>query len=162
MTFRLAEPADLPLLRQMIIDSFEPITWFKHLDERFGPLNGCDWRRRWELRLDKVFASQMILVGEVDGEVVAAATGAYDAEPALGFIDLLAVKPSAQGRGYGRTMLRGMLAHLRSLGARYCHLECLTDNDVGNALYRAEGWQLVAQSNRWFIELDGDPEKPAV
>lgn len=160
MTFRLATPADLPFLRQMIIDSFEPITWFKHLDSRFGPLNGCDWRRRWELRLDKIFASQILLVGEVDHQVVAAATGTYDAEPALGYIDLLAVHQPHQGKGYGREMLRGMVDHLKSMGARYCNLECLADNDTGNALYRAEGWQLVAQSNRWFIELDSDQPRP--
>ena len=153
MEFRLAQPADLPHLKTMIIDSFGPITWFKQLDEKIGPLNGCDWRRRWEIRLDKVFASQTILVGEVDGKVVAVGTGTYDPEPALGYIDLVGVDVTEQGKGHGREMLLGMLDYFRSKGAKYCNLECLMDNDKGNALYRSEGWSLVAQSNRWFIEL---------
>ena len=138
----------------MIIESFGPITWFRQLDERIGPLNGCDWRRRWEIRLEKVFNSQTLLVGEVDGRIVAAATGDYDPQTALGLVDLLAVDPAEQGKGYGRAMLRGMLDHFRSLGALYCTLECLADNEKGNALYRAEGWLPVTQSNRWFIELE--------
>lgn len=153
MNFRLAAPGEYPALRELIIDSFEPITWFKHLDARFGPLNGCDWRRRWEIRLEKVFSSQIILVGEVDSAIVAVATGTYEPESALGFVDLLGVHLTQQGKGYGRAMLQGMLDHFRSLGARYCNLECLTDNEKGNALYRGEGWELVAQSNRWFIDL---------
>ena len=50
-------------------------------------------------------------------------------------------------------MLRGMLAHLKSLGAGQAHLECMADNDVGNALYRSEGFTEVARSVRWYIQL---------
>jgi ribosomal protein S18 acetylase RimI-like enzyme len=149
----MAVPDDHEHLRKMIRDSFEPITWFKKLDAGFGPLNGADWRARWDKRLDNIFATQMILVGEADGEVVAAATGTVDPFTALGFIDILAVDLQHQGKGYGREMLRGMLAHFRSLGMQHANLECLTDNDRGNALYRAEGWSLVASSHRWFIRL---------
>ena len=92
-------------------------------------------------------------IAEQHAQDVAVATGTYDPEPALGYIDLLGVDVTEQGKGYGREMLRGMLDYFRSKGAKYCNLECLMDNDKGNALYRSEGWSLVAQSNRWFIEL---------
>jgi len=160
LAFRLGRQDEQDLLRKLIIDSFEPITWFKQLDSQFGPLNGCDWRTRWNQRLDAVFASQIILVGEAGGEVVAAATGTYDPRTRLGFVDLLAVALPHQGRGYGRGMLRGMIAHLRGLGAEYAHLECLSDNDRGNALYRSEGWQPVASSIKWFTRI-GRPEAEA-
>jgi ribosomal protein S18 acetylase RimI-like enzyme len=137
----------------MIIDSFEPITWFKKIDAAFGPLGGCDWRQRWEQRVEKVFAGQIILIGEAEGTVVAAATGTYDAGTRLGFVDILAVDTRFQGRGYGRLMLRGMLDHFRSLGAEHAHLECLSDNTKGNRLYASEGWTPLAESVKWFIRI---------
>jgi len=154
LRFRLAQPEDHVHLRRMIVNSFEPITWFKKLDEKLGPLNGVGWRERWDARLDKVFATQVILVGELDGGIAAAATGTLDTATALGFIDLLAVDERHQGKGYGRQMLRGMLDYFRSQGMQHANLECLTDNDRGNALYASEGWEIVASSNRWFIRLE--------
>lgn len=153
LRFRIARPDEYPALRELIIASFEPITWFKKQDAQFGPLNGCDWRTRWNHRLDAVFASQIILVGVADGEVVAASTGTYEERTRLGFVDLLAVGLAHQGKGYGRAMLRGMIAHFRELGAEYAQLECLSDNDRGNALYEAEGWKPVATSIKWFLPL---------
>lgn len=154
LSFRLATPADHARLEAFVIDSFEPITWMKHLDTQFEPLNGVNWRDRWRTRLRRVFAGQLILVGEADGQIVAMASGTYDDEAALGFIDLLAVDQQAQGQGYGRAMLRGMMDHFKSLGGRYVNLECLTDNDPGNALYRAEGFTEVARSVRWFKPIE--------
>jgi len=151
--FRLATEADYAVLRPMIIDSFEPITWFRKLDKQFGPLNGCDWRTRWEARLERVFASQLILVGEAQGEIVAAATGTVDTAAKLGFIDLLAVDNAHQHKGYGRAMLRGMLDYFKGLGMEHAHLECLTDNARGNALYGSEGWEIVSSSHHWFRKL---------
>ena len=153
LRFRLADRAEYPALEKMIIASFEPITWYRKVQERFGLLNGHGWRSRWEKRMAKIFATQIILVGECDGEVVAAATGTADESTRLGFIDLLAVDLRHQGRGFGRLMLRGMLDHLRALGMEHTYLECLCDNDKGNALYRSEGWDLVASANFWFVKL---------
>ncbi|MCC6341491.1 MAG: GNAT family N-acetyltransferase [Bryobacterales bacterium] len=153
MTFRLARPGEYARLREMIISSFEPITWYKTLDEKYGPLNGCHWRERWEHRLDHIFETQIILAGEVDGRVVAVATGTVDEQARLGFVDLLGVDAECQGKGYGRLMLRGMLDHFRSLGMEYANLECLTDNTKGNALYQSEGWEIVASSHRWFRRI---------
>ena len=153
LTFRPARPDEYPALEAMVIDSFEPITWFKKLDERFGPLNGQDWRARWHTRMQNVFRTEMILVGEAGGEVVALASGTYDEASRLGYIDILAVRQDLQGRGYGREMLRGMLAHFKSLGAEQANLECLADNDTGNSLYESEGFVEVARSIRWYRPL---------
>ncbi|MFN7924563.1 MAG: GNAT family N-acetyltransferase [Bryobacteraceae bacterium] len=153
MQFRLASPSERPALEPLIVASFEPITWFKKVDARFGPLNGHDWRDRWRLRLDKVFASQIILAGEHEGAIAAVSTGAYESETRLGFIDLLAVSPSFQGHGFGREMLRAMVEHFRQLGARHVHLDCLTDNAKGMSLYGAEGWTPIAESMHWFLEI---------
>ena len=41
-------------IEDMVIESFEPITWLKKLDDRIGPLNGQDWRSRWHARMKKL------------------------------------------------------------------------------------------------------------
>src|SRR5712671_4675448 len=139
LTIRPATAADHEELEALVIESFEPITWQKKLDIRFGPLNGCDWRERWRLRLRKIFATQEVLVGEAEGQLAAMASATVDRNSALGFIDVLAVSRDFQGGGLGREMLRGMIEHLKCLGCSHVNLDCLTDNDAGNALYQSEG-----------------------
>ena len=153
LTFRRATERDFAALERMIIDCFEPITWQKKLDEWIGPLNGCDWRQRWAARLTKIFATQEVLVGELDGELVAMASAVLDHESALAFIDVLGVGNTFQGRGLGREMLSGMIEHVKSLGCRYVNLDCLTDNGAGNRLYESEGFTEVARHIRWFKEI---------
>jgi ribosomal protein S18 acetylase RimI-like enzyme len=153
LQFRPAVPADHAALERMIIDSFETVTWAKPLDERFGPLNGQDWRARWRRRLEKVFAEQIVLVGEAEGRIAAAVTGTIDGHSALAYIDILAVAAGCQRHGYGREMLRAMMRHLESLGAQYVNLDCLTTNGKANELYRSEGFEEVACHIRWFRRL---------
>lgn len=153
LTTRLAQPADWPRLETLVIDSFEPITWQKKVDARLGPLNGRDWRARWQARLQKIFATQIVLVGETLGEPAAMASGTIDADSALGYIDVLCVGRAFQGRGLGREMLRAMLDHLRSAGCQFVNLDCLSDNDSANALYASEGFTEVARHIRWFRKL---------
>jgi ribosomal protein S18 acetylase RimI-like enzyme len=153
LTCRLAVAAEYPRIEGMIIESFEPITWARKLDDQIGPLNGRDWRTRWHARLQHIFATQIILVGETEGEIVAASTGTLDPDSALGYIDLLGVDRRYQGQGYGREMLRGMIAHMKELGALYVNLDCMSDNDTANALYQAEGFEDVVRHIRWFRRI---------
>jgi ribosomal protein S18 acetylase RimI-like enzyme len=153
LTFRLATESDYRQLENLMIASFEPITWFRRADAIFGPLNGKDWRERWRLRLAGVFRTQTVLAGEAAGEIVAVATGTIDAAAKLGYIDILAVDRRHQGKGYGREMLRGMLEHMKQQGAEHAHLDCLTNNDAGNRLYESEGFTEVARHIRWFKRI---------
>jgi len=153
LAIRPATSADHAAIEHLVLESFEPITWQKKLDARFGPLNGRDWRARWQSRLHKIFAKQTVLIGEADGQLAAMASASVDREAALGFIDVLAVHRDLQGCGYGREMLRGMIEHLRRLGCHHVNLDCLTDNDAGNALYASEGFEEVARHIRWFRKI---------
>src|SRR6476659_4731686 len=107
LTIRLATDNDHTALEKLVIDSFEPITWQKKLDADIGPLNGCDWRQRWANRLRKIFATQIVLVGEADNQIAAMASATIDRDAALGYIDVLCVANSFQGHGLGRQILRG-------------------------------------------------------
>jgi ribosomal protein S18 acetylase RimI-like enzyme len=153
LAIRPATPADYAAIERLILAAFEPITWQKKLDTRFGPLNGLDWQARWHTRLQRIFATQIVLLGELNQELAAVATGTIDEPAALGFIDVLAVGSAFQGQGLGREMLRAAMQHLKSLGCRYVNLDCLTDNDAGNALYASEGFTEVARHIRWFREI---------
>jgi ribosomal protein S18 acetylase RimI-like enzyme len=153
LNFRPAVEPDYAVLKAMVIEAFEPITWQKKLDRDFGPLNGRDWPDRWSARLDNIFKSQTVLIGESAGQVAAMASATFDRDAALGFIDVLAVGSKFQGQGLGRQMLRGIIEHLKTLGCQFVHLDCLTDNDVGNALYSSEGFVEVARHVRWFKRL---------
>ena len=50
-------------------------------------------------------------------------------------------------------MLRGVIEHLKGVGIQYVHLDCLTDNEAGNALYESEGFEEVARHIRWFRKI---------
>jgi ribosomal protein S18 acetylase RimI-like enzyme len=149
-TIRSITPSDYDAVEAMVIDAFEPITWQKPLDARFGAPGGCDWRARWRNRLRKIFAIQIVLVAQADAKIVAMATATTDDCSRIGLIDVLCSAREAHGRGYGRQMLRAMIEHLRGMGMEYVQLDCLTTNEAGNGLYASEGFQEVARHIRWF------------
>jgi ribosomal protein S18 acetylase RimI-like enzyme len=153
MKIRPAKDSESKQLEELVIDAFEPITKFKQIDEQFGTLGGLDWRQRWERRFHKIFSTETVLVGEVSGEIVAFASGTVDRVTQLGFIDLLAVAQSRQGKGYGRAMLRGMLDYMKSQGMEHAHLDCLVDNEVGNHLYAAEGFEEYGRTIHWMVRI---------
>jgi RimJ/RimL family protein N-acetyltransferase len=154
LLIRAASPSDFGPLEALVIDAFESITWQKKLDAQIGPLNGRTWRDRWSARLRNIFTTQLVLVGEAEGQLAAMASATIDRDSALAFIDVLCVGRAFQGLGYGRDMLRAAMNHYRQLGCQYVNLDCLTDNEAGNALYTSEGFQEVARHIRWFRKLD--------
>ena len=153
LTFRFATPADHPRVEELAISSFESITWFRLVDEKFGSLNGKDWKDHWRLRMQRIFETQIILLAEANRDIVGFSSGTIDPELRLGYVDLLAVDPKAQGKGYGRQLLNAMLGTLLDRGAEHAYLDCLVENHVGNTLYRTEGFEEVARSIRWFIKI---------
>ena len=153
LTFRRADASDYDKIEDLVIDSFEAITWFKTAEARYGPLNGQGWRVRWQKRLRKAFDSQIVQLGEIGGEIVTYTSGTYDADTRLAYVDLLAVDNRRQDKGYGRVALRAMLRLMKELGAEHVHLECLSDNDVGNRLYESEGFEEAARSIHWFLKI---------
>ena len=153
MQIRPAQEHEYADIERLVIESFEPITWARTLDKRFGPLNGQDWRARWKLRMEKIFAEQFILVGTVDDALAAISTSTVEPQSALAYIDLIAVARDRQGHGYGREMLRATMRHLKDLGAQYVNLDCLTGNENANDLYKSEGFEEVARHIRWFRRI---------
>jgi ribosomal protein S18 acetylase RimI-like enzyme len=153
MQIRTANEGDHTDIEKVVVESFEPITWARTVEEKHGLLNGLDWRMRWKLRLHKIFAEQFLLVGIVDAHVVSISSSTIDREAALWYIDLLAVARNHRGRGYGREMLRATIRHAQKAGAQYVHLTCMVTNENANELYRSEGFEEVAREIRWFRRI---------
>jgi mycothiol synthase len=72
-----------------------------------------------------------------------------------GEVDVLAVRPDAQGIGLGRALLRWGIAWLRSQGATRAQLVVDGENEAALALYRSEGFEVAATRAMWM-------RKPAV
>ncbi len=153
MQIRPAHEDDYAEVEKLVLESFGPITWARHLDTRFGPLNGLDWQARWKLRLRTIFADQTVLLGTADGALTAVSSYTLDSAAALAYIDILAVAQRQQRHGYGREMLRATMRYLQERGASSVHLDCLTNNENANALYESEGFEEVARHIRWFRKL---------
>ena len=153
LQFRQATAADYDQLEAIVVANFEKVTWQKTVDERYGLLNGTDWRERWRMRFRKAFDTETVLVGEADGEAVSVVIGKVNSRTKLGYIDILAVDARFQGRGYGRETLRHMLAYMKQQGANHADLECLLTNKEANSLYESEGFEEVGRMVRWFIEI---------
>ena len=153
MTFRLAQPSDYSTIEALIIDSFEPITAYKEVEAQMGALNGHGWRSRWRNRVRKAFDSEIVLLGEEEGKIVAYASGTIDESEKLALLDILAVHRSRHGKGLGRAMLRAFLDHVKAGGAEVVHLECLSDNAPGNSLYESEGFSDVYRTIQWYKKL---------
>jgi ribosomal-protein-alanine N-acetyltransferase len=62
----------------------------------------------------------------------------------------------AQGRGLGRALLRGLIDRARSDGAEAVLLEVRVDNEPAIALYRSEGFEVLARRPRYYQPEDVD------
>jgi ribosomal protein S18 acetylase RimI-like enzyme len=150
---RFGTPADLPRLEEVSLAAFGAVTWQREVDRRFGPLHGLDWRERWRLRVQRALREQTFLVLEESGTIVGYACGTVDKAIGLGHLDIVAVDPAHQGQGYGRRLLEAIADWFRSEGAGYMTFESLTDNEGANALYRKEGFEVVASHYNWFKKI---------
>ncbi len=61
----------------------------------------------------------------------------------------IGVRPEAQGRGYGRQLLRWGIGHLRDVGATTVTLSVNGRNPRALGLYEAEGFHRTATRERW-------------
>jgi mycothiol synthase len=66
-----------------------------------------------------------------------------------GEVDVLAVRPDAQGRGLGRALLRWGVAWLQAQGVEHVRLVVDGENEGALGLYRSEGFDIHASREMW-------------
>jgi len=75
--------------------------------------------------------------------VTAPGTGSADDPADAAYLSLLAVSPSAQGRGLGRALLDAAVGAAGRSGHERCLLHALDDNEAALRLYRSAGFRPV-------------------
>jgi ribosomal protein S18 acetylase RimI-like enzyme len=79
-----------------------------------------------------------LLVGSVDGTVVASAMAGYDGH--RGWVNYLAVEPGHRRRGHGARMMAAAVDRLASLGCPKVNVQVRTDG-AAEAFYRSIGFE---------------------
>jgi ribosomal protein S18 acetylase RimI-like enzyme len=81
-----------------------------------------------------------VLVGEVDGALVASAMVGHDGH--RGMLYYLAVAPAEQGRGYGRAMVEAAERWLKERGVWKINLLVRTENAKVKGFYESLGYEI--------------------
>lgn len=90
-----------------------------------------------EEHIDEAFAPFLPEVGITDGRDL---FPDHESFPGEWYLDLLAVKDSARGRGVGTQLLRAACRHQQHNGALRVGLLCDLDNPKADSLYEREGF----------------------
>lgn len=154
------QEADRERLKAITADVFGPAAVDYYLEQRFGLIQGRDWRWRKLRHIDDDIRNNAggIFVyeeapGTPDRRVVGYITVTLDREAGIGRIPNLAVDARAQSRGVGRALVEHALEYLRSEGMILARVETLAGNRVGQYLYPALGFQEVVQQIYYAAQL---------
>ena len=89
-----------------------------------------------KLKVDR----DLFLVGIDASGLVATVMGGYDGH--RGWINYLAVKPLAQGRGYGRSIMQAVEERIERRGCPKINLQIRTNNKAVQSFYQSLGYSL--------------------
>ena len=103
----------------------------------------CELTRPWnnpELDIQRKLAvkDELFLVADDDGLIVGSIMGGYEGH--RGWINYLAVSPTAQKQGLGRDLMSAVETRLLNLGCPKINLQVRTGNDAVIAFYEAIGY----------------------
>ncbi len=151
---RQMRPGEQEAVVQLVLDTFAEVSVAKNITDRFGPINGHTWQEmKAETTGKDVAGSDVVLVAEAAGEVVAMLTMTYERNASIGHIVHLAVARSQQGRGLGRRMTRKALDRMKSDGLKYARIEALDQNPRARSLYESEGFEEIGLQHLLFRVL---------
>ena len=148
---------DLPVLREILVDSFGGVSIDEGIEERFGEINGRDWRWRKARHLDDDLRrpEAAIFVMEEGERIVGFISTWIDREAGIGQIPNLSIREEYRGRGGGRRLIEYALDHFRDRGVTHAKIETLAQNDIGRHLYPSVGFREVARQIHFVAELTG-------
>jgi ribosomal protein S18 acetylase RimI-like enzyme len=146
---------DLPALKSITVEAFDGVSIDQAMEREFGPIHGRDWRWRKARHVDEdvVRDSAGIFVAETEGRVVGYVSTWQDREAGIGNIPNLAISADCRGQGLGRRLLEHAMDHFRRVGLTHAKIETLTQNEVGDHLYRSLGFREVARQIHFLADL---------
>jgi ribosomal protein S18 acetylase RimI-like enzyme len=155
MYIRPYQPSDLEFLKRLTLEGFAGVSIDHGIEERFGRINGCDWRWRKTRHIDDDVARDAagVFVADDEGKVVGYITTWQDREAGIGHIPNLAVAASHRNQGLGRTLIEHAMNHFRAAGLSHAKIETLAQNAIGNHLYPSLGFVEVARQVHFVARL---------
>jgi ribosomal protein S18 acetylase RimI-like enzyme len=119
--------------------------------DRCGLLRPWNDPRR-DIALARAAADAEVLIGRLDGAILAAAMVGFDGH--RGWIYYLAVEPAARRSGRGRAMMAACETWLRARGAPKMQLMVRTGNAAALGFYEALGFtdQRTVVMGKWLRE----------
>jgi ribosomal protein S18 acetylase RimI-like enzyme len=156
MHIRMFRDADLATLKEITVEAFDGASIDQMIEGRFGLLNGGNWRGRKARHIDADVERDRegIFVADTDGEVLGYVTTWTDADAGIGHIPNIAVRAGHRGHGIGRLLIDHALGHFRRVGMTHVRIETLENNEVGNHLYTAMGFEEVTRQIHFIMALD--------
>ena len=158
-------PEDLERLQRITMDAFGPVSIDRNIEQRYGIINGVDWRARKadHIRLDAEREPEGIFVLVVDDVVVGYITCWCNRLAGIGNIPNLAIDVDFRGQGFGRRLIEHALRYFSEQCMTHARIETLDQNEVGKTLYPSLGFEEVARQVHYCMELPsvedagGDP-----
>ena len=157
MSIRPYRTQDLDRLKEITAICFDGVSIDRNIEERFGPINGQDWRFRKLRHIDADVAGDnahgVFVSEDQDGNVVGYITTRLDRDSGIGWIPNIAVVPNQQGSGVGRQLMEHALAYMRTEGMEAAKIETLQQNDVGSNFYPSVGFEEVGLQIHYLMRL---------
>ena len=132
-TIRPARPEDLPAI--VALEASE-----------YGP----DAYSRFFLRQAHDLWPSLLLVAVADGSVAGYALGALSESPREGWLLAMLIEPRARRLGLGRALVAEIVDGLSARGCARVNLTVHPSNDPAIGLYRALGFELIAEERDYF------------
>ena len=82
----------------------------------------------------------LLLVGKMNGKVIAVALGGYDGR--RGYVHHLAVDPEYQNKGYGKKLMDELMFRFKKMKVHKIHLFIEKYNNSVIDFYKKLGWQI--------------------
>jgi ribosomal protein S18 acetylase RimI-like enzyme len=155
VTIRHYRLSDLPLLRQITVESFGGVSLDQSLEQKLGLWNERDWKARKADHIDDDVTQhpEGCFVAERDGEILGYITTRLDHLNSRGRIPNLAVVEAARGLGLGRRLIVHALDHMREAGMKVAQIETMASNAIGQHLYPSCGFEEVALQVHFAMRL---------
>ena len=149
------QPADLPVLRQITVESFGGVALEQVLEDKFGRWNERTWKARKADQIDDDCAANPsgVFIADRAGQILGYITTRVDRHNSRGRIPNLAVIEEARGLGLGRRLVDHALDYFRKEGLHVAMIETMASNSIGQHLYPSCGFQEVARQVHYAMKL---------
>ena len=156
MLIRKFREDDRETIKAITAICFEGVAIDHAMEERYGLIDGKDWRFRKVRHIDNDIAANAdgIFVAEIDEQVIGYITTRIDPETKVGGIPNLGVLPGYRGAGIGRHLIETAIAYAKEQGMLHLRIETLAHNPLGQYLYPSCGFQEVARQVHYVLPLE--------